>query len=239
MPRSGAKSTPVTNSPREPKLCARLLARRPGPPGTIREFEAHVLRAFIIALVLGTSSFGCSMYQGSAKAADPSDLSRGGDWTMVPNFPLVRQVGSDDCGGAALAAVLRYWGHSATPESIEAAIGRDDKRLSAGDMAAHAQKLGLRAYVINGTMNDLVYELDRGRPLIVGLGKEIITGSALSHYEVVVGYEPKMKRLLLLDPERGWQIDTFEGFATEWSRSGGVTIVTFLPSGEAPVAGND
>jgi hypothetical protein len=106
-------------------------------------------------------------------------------------------------------------------------------------MATHAQKFGLRAYVINGTMNDLAYELDRGRPLIVGLGKEIITGSALSHYEVVVGYEPKKKRLLLLDPERGWQIDTFEGFATEWSRSGGVTIVTFLPTEEAPVAGND
>ena len=179
------------------------------------------------------------MYQGSAKAAEPSDLARGGDWTMVPNFPLVRQVGSDDCGGAALAAVLRYWGHSATPESIEAAIGRKDRRLSAGDMALHAQKLGLRAYVINGTMNDVVYELDRGRPLIVGLGKEIITGSALSHYEVVVGYEPNAKRVLLLDPERGWQIDTFDGFATEWSRSGGVTIVTFLPSEEAPAARND
>jgi len=158
---------------------------------------------------------------------------------MVPNFPLVRQVDRDDCGGAALAAVLRYWGHSATPESIEAAIGRHDRRLSAGDMAAHAREVGLSAYVINGTMNDVAYELDRGRPLIVGLGKEIVTGSALSHYEVVVGYEPTKKRVLLLDPERGWQIDTFEGFATEWSRSGGVTIVAFLPAGEAPSARND
>jgi ABC-type bacteriocin/lantibiotic exporter with double-glycine peptidase domain len=198
-----------------------------------------MLRAFVVALVLGTSSFGCSMYQGTAKSAEPSDLSRSGGWTMVPNFPLVRQVGSDDCGGAALAAVLRYWGHSATPESIEAAIGREDRRLSAGDMAAHAQKLGLRAFVINGTMNDVVYELDRGRPLIVGLGKEIATGGVLSHYEVVVGYELEKKRVLLLDPERGWQIDTFEGFATEWSRSGGVTIVTFLPSDDPPVARND
>jgi ABC-type bacteriocin/lantibiotic exporter with double-glycine peptidase domain len=198
-----------------------------------------VARSFIIALVLGASSVGCSLYQGSAKSAEPSELARGGQWTMVPNFPLVRQVGSDDCGSAVLAAVLRYWGHSATPQSIEAAIGRNDRRLSAGDMAAHAQKLGLRAYVINGTMNDVVYELDRGRPLIVGLGKEIVTGSALSHYEVVVGYEPKTKRVLLLDPERGWQIDTFQGFATEWSRSGGVTIVTFLPSEEAPAARND
>jgi uncharacterized protein len=198
-----------------------------------------VIRSFVVAFVLGVSSLGCSMYQGSAKPAEPSDLSRGGGWTMVPNFPLVRQVGTDDCGGAALAAVLRYWGHAATPESIEAAIGRNDRRLSAGDMAAHAEKLGLRAYVIYGTMNDVVYELDRGRPLIVGLGKEVVTGSVLSHYEVVVGYDPKKKRVLLLDPERGWQIDTFEGFATEWSRSGGVTIVAFLPSGEAPVARND
>jgi ABC-type bacteriocin/lantibiotic exporter with double-glycine peptidase domain len=198
-----------------------------------------VVRALVVALVLAVSGFGCSVYQGSAKPADPSELARGGGWTMVPNFPLVRQLGSDDCGSAVLAAVLRYWGHSATPESIEAAIGRNEERLSAGDMAAHAQKLGLRAYVINGTMNDVVYELDRGRPLIVGLGKEVVTGSLVSHYEVVVGYEPKTKRVLLLDPGRGWQIDTFEGFATEWSRSGAVTIVTFLPSEPARAARND
>jgi len=44
----------------------------------------------------------------------------------------------------------------------------------------------------------------------------------------VVGYEPKKRLVLLLDPGRGWQVDTFEGFAREWAISKGVTVVAFL-----------
>jgi predicted double-glycine peptidase len=173
---------------------------------------------------------GCSVYQGSARSAEPAVLAREGEWTMVAGFPLVRQVRDDDCGGAALASVLKFWGYEATPESVEAAIGRADRRLSAGDMADHARSYGLRAYVFFGTMDDVRHELERGRPVIVGLGKKIVTGKALAHYEVVVGYEPKKHLLLLLDPGHGWQVDTVRGFAEEWARSGGVTIVTFLPA---------
>ena len=184
-------------------------------------------------------NFGCSVYQGTAKAAEPSVAVREGDWVMVPNFPLVRQLDSDDCGGAALASVLRFWGYSATPESVEAAIGRKDRHLAAGDMAKHAQKLGLRAYVFFGTVADVTHELEHGRPVIVGLGKKIVTGKALAHYEVVVGYEPKRQLLMLLDPGRGWQVDTLKGFAEEWARSGGVTIVAFLPSETAETSNGD
>lgn len=150
---------------------------------------------------------------------------------MVENFPMVRQSGSEDCGGAALASVLRFWGYAATPESVEAAIGGKNKRLRAGDMATHARKKGLRAYVFNGTMDDVVYELEQGRPIIVGLGKEIST-QVLAHYQVVVGYERQKRLVLMLDPGRGWQIDTLDGFQKEWTRSGRVTLVTFLPSAD-------
>lgn len=156
---------------------------------------------------------------------------------MVEGFPLVRQVDEDDCGGAALASVLNFWGYPATPESVEAAIGRRDRRLSAGDIADHARSRGLEAYVFFGTMDDVRHELEQGRPVIVGLGKKVVTGKALAHYEVVVGYEPAKRLVLLLDPGQGWQVDTFRGFAEEWARSGGVTIVTFLPADDAkPVA---
>src|SRR5262245_47331035 len=102
-------------------------------------------RFFAVALVLFCSSFGCAVYRGSAKAAEPGALAREGGWMMVENFPMVRQSGSEDCGGAALASVLRYWGHPETPESVETAIGGNDKRLRAGDMATFARKKGLRA----------------------------------------------------------------------------------------------
>ena len=151
---------------------------------------------------------------------------------MVPHFPLVLQEKSNDCGAAALAAVERFWGHSASPASIEAALGRTDNRLRAGDIETHARNSGLSAYVFFGTMTDIVHELRQGRPIIVGLGKTYEDKKAISHYEVVVGYEPKKKLVLLLDPGRGWQIDTLMGFAEEWSRSKAVTIVAFLPESD-------
>jgi predicted double-glycine peptidase len=175
-------------------------------------------------------SLGCASYQGTSKAADPSALAQQGKWWMVAKFPRVLQEKDRDCGAAALAAVLRFWGHSATPASVEAGIGRKNSRLSAGDMAAYAKKQGLRSYAFYGTMTDIVYELRRGRPVIVGVGKPISDEKALAHYEVVVGYEPEKKQVLLLDPARGWQIDSLEGFGREWVLSKGVTLVAFAPT---------
>jgi ABC-type bacteriocin/lantibiotic exporter with double-glycine peptidase domain len=185
-----------------------------------------------LRLLVAVMSLGCATYRGTATSAEPVALARQGNWYMVASFPLVRQEKSNDCGAAALASVLKFWGRPATPSSIEAAIGRKEARLRAGDMAEYARKQGLRAYVFFGTMNDVVYELKRGRPVIVGLGKEYAEKKAISHYEVVVGYEPKQKRVLLLDPGRGWQVDSLDGFAEEWVRSKGVTLVAFEPPGK-------
>lgn len=199
-------------------------ARRYGAP---RTRNRQVLLVALLAL-----SLGCASYRGTASNAQPSDLAREGQWTLVPRFPLVLQKENDDCGAAALAAVLRFWGYPATPQSIEAAVGRTDHRLQAGDMEAYARSVGLRSYVFFGTMKDVVHELGRGRPVIVGLGKKIETKKAVSHYEVVVGYEPQKKQLLLLDPGRGWQVDSLDGFAHEWALSKGVTMVAFLPGSD-------
>jgi predicted double-glycine peptidase len=190
----------------------------------------------LVLVTLATLGLGCASYQGTATHAQPSAVVQQGQWTMVRNFPFVAQTNGDDCGAAALAAVLRYWGHRASPESIEAAIGADDNRLKAGDMEAYARSLGMRSYVFFGTMKDVVHELEQGRPVIVGLGKMVEEKKALSHYEVVVGWEPNKKQLLLLDPARGWQVDSLEGFAKEWAISRGVTIVAF-PDGASAAAG--
>lgn len=181
-------------------------------------------------------SLGCASYTGTAHAVDPYAAARAGKWWMVPSFPRVMQDASNDCGAAALAAVMRFWGQSATSESIERDLGRTDHRLRAADMVAYARNVGLHSYVFYGTMTDVAHELRRGRPIIVGLGKSYAEKKALSHYEVVVGYEPEKKLVLLLDPGRGWQIDTLRGFAEEWARTKGVTIVAFLSAAEQQVS---
>jgi hypothetical protein len=106
-------------------------------------------------------------------------------------------------------------------------------------MANYARKFGLHSYVFYGTMTDVAHELRRGRPVIVGLGKSFEEKKALSHYEVVVGYEPDKKLVLLLDPGRGWQVDTLRGFAEEWARTKGVTVVAFLPDANPQVTKRD
>jgi ABC-type bacteriocin/lantibiotic exporter with double-glycine peptidase domain len=193
---------------------------------------AHVTA--LVRIVLAVFSLGCASYGGTAKPAQPAALAQEGEWIMVPQFPRVLQDQNDDCGAAALASVLRFYGHSATPKSILAAIGRSDHRLRAGDMTTYARRVGLHSYVFFGTMTDVVHELKRGRPIIVGLGKQFAEKKALSHYEVVIGYEPKKKLVLLLDPGRGFQVDSLQSFAEEWTRTKGVTIVAFLPESAPP-----
>ena len=186
-------------------------------------------RTFVL-IGCSVATGGCASYAGTAKGANPSALARQGNWLMVPGFHRVMQESSDDCGGAALASVLRYWGRDVTPAAIEARVGGGNRRLRAGDMVAYARSEGLRSYVFFGTMDDIRYELEQRRPVVVGLAKALDSKRALLHYEVVVGYEPQQGNLLLLDPDRGFQVDTVEGFSTEWMRSKGVTIVAFPPT---------
>jgi ABC-type bacteriocin/lantibiotic exporter with double-glycine peptidase domain len=193
--------------------------------------------ASLLRVVLALLTLGCASYHGTARSVRPSQLARAGGWWMVPKFPLVLQEQNHDCGAAALSSVLRFWGTTRAPHEIAAELGRPNQRLSAGEMAKYARERGLHSYVFYGTMTDVVYELRRGRPVIVGLGKKLEEKKALAHYEVVVGYEPERQLVLLLDPGRGWQIDTLKGFAEEWARSKGVTIVAFLPDSDRRVSG--
>src|SRR5512142_3204663 len=101
----------------------------------------------LLRIGLAVMSLGCASYTGTARTADPGAEARAGKWWMVPSFPLVRQDTSNDCGAAALAAVMSYWGHPTSPGAIEADRGGENSRLRAGDMVAYARKKGLHSYV--------------------------------------------------------------------------------------------
>ncbi len=198
------------------RLMKNALTRR--PVGSFPTFQ------FLLVAVL---NLGCAFYQGTAKEVQPSLVVRDGNWVLAPRLPRVMQEANHDCGAAALAAVLRFWGHATSPDQVVAATRRTGQRLSAGDLEKYARSAGFSSYVFFGTMTDIVYELRRGRPVIVGVGKPYQEGKVLAHYEVVVGYEPTKRQVLLLDPASGWQVDSVEGFAKEWSFSKGVTVVVF------------
>lgn len=181
------------------------------------------------AVLLALATSGC--YRGAGAAADASTIARDPGWIRV-DVPFVRQDGPSDCGAAALASVLAYWGRSTPLASIERAVGgTGDDGASAGELQREARREGLSAFVFFANVDDLRHELERGRPVIVGVVKPYAPGRGLTHYQVVVGYEPERERLLTLDPADGLRDYPLAGFLREWEPTKRVAMVVFeLPA---------
>jgi predicted double-glycine peptidase len=183
------------------------------------------------AVVLGVLAFGCISYRGSAQSVTPSAVRADAGWKRIEHLPPVHQAGAKDCGAAALSSVMEYWRRppiapALQRANIDAALrSRADQGLSAGALRDYARKQGFRAFVFNGELKDLQHEIDAGRPVIVGVHKQLSTKEFLSHYEVVVGFHPVEQRVLLFDPARGLTENRLSGFLEEWQRAGKTTLV--------------
>jgi ABC-type bacteriocin/lantibiotic exporter with double-glycine peptidase domain len=169
-------------------------------------------------------TLGC--YRGSARDVTAAALARDPAWIVV-NVPEVRQRGASDCGAAALASVLAYWGRAAPLATIERAIDTGSGGASAAELERFARGSGLYAYVFYGDFSDLEHELRAGRPVIVGVVKPYSPGHGHSHYEVVTGYEPAKKRVLTFDPALGLRENDLGGFMAEWQPTERVALVAF------------
>ncbi len=156
----------------------------------------------------------------AALAADPA-------WTFVRDVPFVPQKADSDCGPAALAMVLAHFGAKTSREEVVALDPPDRVGVRAGDLRDVARAKGFQAFVVEGTFNDIIDQLSRDRPVLVGLAKPITGGRALAHYEVVVGIDKRDKRIITLDPGRGLRENSLEGFAREWVPTGRVTLIVF------------
>jgi ABC-type bacteriocin/lantibiotic exporter with double-glycine peptidase domain len=190
---------------------------------------SHLLASAALAAAL--ASAGC--YKGTAHAISPHQVAADSDWLAVPNVPLLRQEGRSDCGAAVLAMVLSFWSLPTTVADINA---KDpvaaQQGWKAGQLRDIARATGLQAFLIRGGLKDLSNELQRGRPVIVGLVQRY-GDRGRGHYEVVIGIDAKKKRILSLDPSAGWREDSWEGFAREWVTAEQVTLVV-LPGAANP-----
>jgi hypothetical protein len=75
---------------------------------SLRHFISSARRLLALSARL-CFSLACATYQGTSVSVQPSVVARDGDWTMVRGFPLVLQDKGNDCGAAALAALLSSW----------------------------------------------------------------------------------------------------------------------------------
>jgi ABC-type bacteriocin/lantibiotic exporter with double-glycine peptidase domain len=168
---------------------------------------------------------GC--YMGSARNAKLAEILNDGDWELVEGVPEVRQVAREDCGAAALAMVLGYWGRPANRDDIRAAYSpAPDRGIKAASLRQFTMLQGLQAFLIHGQFSDLDREIQRRHPILVGVMKRY-RWHVYPHYEVVVGVNRKKQHILTLDPAHGLRVNSREGFAAEWAATHEVTLIVF------------
>src|SRR5215475_14030480 len=128
---------------------------------------------------------GCAA--AGSRPVDPAAVDSDRGWTYVADVPLVQQKGEYDCGAAAAAMVLRYWGKPATSDELWTAAGPKPYRgVSAGWLRDELKQRGLVAYLFKGSLTFLYREVGAGHPVIVGVAKDS-WNDAITLYEVVIG----------------------------------------------------
>jgi ABC-type bacteriocin/lantibiotic exporter with double-glycine peptidase domain len=169
---------------------------------------------------------GCQLV--GLRSTAPESLRTDPSWVLIPELKLVSQRGRHDCGVAALATVIEYWQPTTTTASVAAAIGPADEKagVAAGRLRTVALRKGLNAFLIEGTVEDLVHEVGRRRPVILGLvGAD--HGRAYGHYDVVAGVNQTRRLFLLADPRGTWRQVRAEELLTAWGPARHLALVIF------------
>lgn len=190
-------------------------------------------RAAGVLLVLILS--GCA-YTGSARGFDPSEFDRDPGWIAVRGVVPVLQEGESDCGAAAVAMVLPYWGVATDRREVFEACGAPAGGIRASDLRDFVRKKGLQARLFEGTFEDLERELSKRRPVLVGTVKPHVT-FVRTHYEVVVGLHRGDRRVVTLDPAGGWRQNTGPGFLGEWRLARCLMMAVYRLEAAAPPGG--
>jgi ABC-type bacteriocin/lantibiotic exporter with double-glycine peptidase domain len=154
------------------------------------------------------------------------------DWVIVRGVPVVRQTSANDCGAAALAMVLTFWGQPTSLRDVTAVYpSAPDGGILAGHLRDFARTKNVSAFLIAGTVDDLGKELASGRPVLVGTVRDSL-GKRYSHYQVVIGLNRKGQRVLINDPAKGRQEVPWADFASTWVAGKQLALV-ILPKTQA------
>jgi ABC-type bacteriocin/lantibiotic exporter with double-glycine peptidase domain len=169
-----------------------------------------------------------SCHLGGVRSSAPEYLRADPSWVLVPEVKPVPQRHRADCGVAALATVITYWQPATAASEVERSLGPIDDRLGieAGRLRAVARARGLNAYLIEGTVDDLAYALERYRPVIVGL-VAVQGDRTYGHYDVLVGMNLRRRLFVVSDSRGAWRQVTFDELSSQWRRAGQLTLMIF------------
>jgi ABC-type bacteriocin/lantibiotic exporter with double-glycine peptidase domain len=180
-----------------------------------------------LAMLVGAGAVLSACQAARGNVVSPADVSERDGWTLVSGVPFVRQRSERDCGAAAITMVLRYWGLSIDANDVIASQPAARERgFKASELRELVRARGLDAFLVKGEPGDLRNEIERRRPLIVGLARRA-NGTTIGHYEVVIGFHHARQRVLTLDPAAGLRDSSFDEFAAEWAGAQQLALVVF------------
>ncbi|MEW6158676.1 MAG: cysteine peptidase family C39 domain-containing protein [Verrucomicrobiota bacterium] len=136
------------------------------------------------------------------------------------SVPPLLQSSTVSCGPTCLAAIAAYWEKDYAKMVEQSAPASLAKDFTAAQLAEMANELGLRAFTVTATLNLILDNVEKGRPVMVLIRKPpsaptvrfVFNGiptSALadwkarreSHWVIVVGYTST--RIIVHDPAAG------------------------------------
>ena len=159
----------------------------------------------------------------------PPQAARSIELGATPFFPQQRY----QCGPAALATVLQASGVEVSLDALIDRVYLPGRRGSLGvELMAAVRESGRLAYVLSGTLEDVVAELAAGRPVLVfqNLG---VSWIPRWHYAVVIGYDADRDHVLLRSGVDRRRSTPATLFLRTWQRAGFWSMVALKP-GDLP-----
>jgi ABC-type bacteriocin/lantibiotic exporter with double-glycine peptidase domain len=127
------------------------------------------------------------------------------------------------CGPAALAGVMRFWGLDASPESVSAEVFSAEAGGTLDiDLLLFARRHGMAGSITRGSFEDITRNIDAGRPVILFVDYGIWLYHK-GHFLTVIGYGPGTV-IAHTGIESGRAIPVAE-LARSWSKTDNWTLV--------------
>ena len=187
-----------------------------------------MIRCALVIAALAVALTGCAA---SPPLVDglPASAPRQIELTSTPFFPQEDY----QCGPAALATLLAASGVAVAPEALVPQVFIPERRGSLQlELIGAARRHGRLPYVLATTADEMVAELEAGRPVLVlqNLGA---TQLPIWHYAVLIGYDAERNVALLRSGEDERLETQWQRFAGTWHRGGRFAMTTLRP-GEIP-----
>jgi ABC-type bacteriocin/lantibiotic exporter with double-glycine peptidase domain len=177
-----------------------------------RPLQPFGARAIPILLLAGLLGSACTPVTLDTVRADVT----AGQGHLIVAVPFIPQE-AYQCGPAALAMVLRYWGAAADPEEIGRALYLPSARGVLNlELEFEARRRGFRTRAFEGSLDRVKAELRQGRPIIVfqDLGRGPVS---VPHFAVLLGYDDRSEVVVLHSGTTAYHVLSYVEFLRTWS----------------------